>query len=77
MIIKIDKDMLLVELYELRSLVTDTSVQTEETMQARKKLDEIVNLISLAPSAENNQSFPKISIRGSKRWKKLYIKLKN
>jgi len=59
--------MLLVELYELRSLVTDTSVQTEETMQARKKLDEIVNLISLAPSAENNQSFPKISIRGSKR----------
>jgi hypothetical protein len=67
MIIKIDKDMLLVELYELRSLVTDTSVQTEETMQARKKLDEIVNLISLAPSAENNQSFPKISIRGSKR----------
>jgi hypothetical protein len=67
MIIKIDKDMLLVELYELRSLVTDTSVQTEETMQARKKLDEIVNLISLAPSAENNQSFPKINIRGSKK----------
>ena len=56
--------MLLVELYELRSMVTDTSVQTEETIKARKKLDEIVNLISLAPSAENNQSFPKISIRG-------------
>jgi hypothetical protein len=48
-------------------MVTDTSVQTEETIKARKKLDEIVNLISLAPSAENNQSFPKISIRGSKR----------
>jgi hypothetical protein len=31
----------------------------------------------MAPSADNNQSFPKISIRGSKRWKKLYIKLKN
>ena len=59
--------MLLVELYELRSMVTDTSVQTEETIKARKKLDDIVNLISLAPSAENNQSFPKISIRGSKR----------
>ena len=32
-----------------------------------KKLDEIVNLVSMAPSADNNQSFPKISIRGSKR----------
>ncbi len=64
MIIKIDKDMLLVELYELRSFIVDSSVQTEETKAARKKLDEIVNLISMAPSADNNQSFPKISIRG-------------
>ena len=67
MIIKIDKDMLLVELYELRSFIVDSTVQTEETKAARKKLDEIVNLISMAPSADNNQSFPKISIRGSKR----------
>ena len=67
MIIKIDKDMLLVELYELRSFIVDNTVQTEETKAARKKLDEIVNLISMAPSADNNQSFPKISIRGSKR----------
>jgi hypothetical protein len=64
MIIKIDKDMLLVELYELRSFIVDSTVQTEETKAARKKLDEIVNLISMAPSADNNQSFPKISIRG-------------
>jgi hypothetical protein len=63
MIIKIDKDMLLVELYELRSFIVDSTVQTEETKAARKKLDEIVNLISMAPSADNNQSFPKISIR--------------
>jgi hypothetical protein len=42
-------------------------VQTEETVKARKKLDEIVNLVSYAPSAENNQSFPKINIRGSKK----------
>jgi hypothetical protein len=67
MIIRIDKDMLLVELYELRSFITDTNVHTEETVKARKKLDEIVNLVSYAPSAENNQSFPKINIRGSKR----------
>jgi len=67
MIIKIDKDMLLVELYELRSFIVDTTVQTEETKAARKKLDEIVNLISMAPSADNNQSFPKISLRGG-RW---------
>lgn len=67
MIIKIDKDMLLVELYELRSFIVDSTVQTEETKAARKKLDEIVNLISMAPSADNNQSFPKISLRGG-RW---------
>jgi len=66
MIIKIDKDMLLVELYELRSFIVDNTVQTEETKAARKKLDEIVNLISMAPSADNNQSFPKISIRGAR-----------
>jgi hypothetical protein len=66
MIIKIDKDMLLVELYELRSFIVDNTVQTEETKAARKKLDEIVNLISMAPSADNNQSFPKISIRGGR-----------
>ena len=66
MIIKIDKDMLLVELYELRSFIVDSTVQTEETKAARKKLDEIVNLISMAPSADNNQSFPKISIRGAR-----------
>lgn len=66
MIIKIDKDMLLVELYELRSFIVDSTVQTEETKAARKKLDEIVNLISMAPSADNNQSFPKISIRGGR-----------
>ena len=47
MIIKIDKDMLLVELYELRSFIVDNTVQTEETKAARKKLDEIVNLISI------------------------------
>ena len=66
MIIKIDKDMLLVELYELRSFIVDNTVQTEETKAARKKLDEIVNFISMAPSADNNQSFPKISIRGGR-----------
>jgi hypothetical protein len=66
MIIKIDKDMLLVELYELRSFIVDNTVQTEETKAARKKLDEIINLISMAPSADNNQSFPKISLRGGR-----------
>ena len=66
MIIKIDKDMLLVELYELRSFIVDNTVQTEETKAARKKLDEIVNLISMSPSADNNQSFPKISLRGGR-----------
>ena len=45
MIIKIDKDMLLVELYELRSFIVDNTVQTEETKAARKKLENEINAI--------------------------------
>ena len=44
-----------------------TNYRICKSCQRDEKLDEIVNLVSMAPSADNNQSFPKISIRGSKR----------
>ena len=63
MIIKIDRDMIVTELYQLRALVTNISTDPAETESARKKIDELINLISLAPQSENNSSFPKISAK--------------
>jgi hypothetical protein len=63
MLVKIDRDMLLVELYSLRAEVMNISTDPKETESARKKIDELINLISLAPSSDNNSSFPRISVR--------------
>ena len=64
--INIERDMLLAELYDMRSLLTEAALHSEEAKQAKKKLDDIIQLISNSPSAENNSSFPKISLRGGK-----------
>ena len=61
--INIDRDMILVELYDLRSLITELTTITDEAKEAKKKLDSIITLISSSPAAENNQSFPKRSSR--------------
>lgn len=58
--------MLLVELYDMRSILTEVALQNDEAKAAKKKLDEVIQLISNSPSAENNSSFPKISLRGAK-----------
>lgn len=63
MIIKIDRDMIVTELYQLRAAVINISPDPKETEDARKKIDELINLISLAPQSENNSSFPKISVK--------------
>jgi hypothetical protein len=63
MIIKIDRDMIVTELYQLRAVVSNISTDPKETEDARKKIDELINLISLAPTSENNSSFPKISVK--------------
>ena len=65
--ISIDKEMLLVELYELRAAVTGIAIESEETVAARKKIDQIVTFISNAPAAESQSSFPRVSIRGGRR----------
>lgn len=61
--INIDRDMILVELYDLRSLLTELATITDEAKEVKKKLDSIITLISSSPAAESNQSFPKISSR--------------
>lgn len=58
--------MLLVELYDMRSILTEAALQNDEAKAAKKKLDEVIQLISNSPSSENNSSFPKISLRGTK-----------
>lgn len=55
--------MLLVELYEIRSKITDASLDSDEVKDAKKKIDELISLISSAPSAENNANFPKMRVR--------------
>jgi hypothetical protein len=64
--ITIDRDMLLVELYDMRSFLTEAALQNDEALKAKKKLDEIIQLISNSPASENNSSFPKISFRGTR-----------
>lgn len=57
--------MLLVELYEIRALVTESALISEEAKEAKKKVDAIIQTISNAPQAENNSSFPRPSLRRS------------
>ena len=64
--INIDRDMLLVELYDMRSFLTEAAIHNDEAKKAKQKLDEIIQLISNSPESENNSSFPKISFRGTR-----------
>lgn len=61
--IHIDRDMVLVELYEIRALLAEASLTSDEAKEAKKKLDNFITLITSAPQAENNASFPRISFR--------------
>jgi hypothetical protein len=57
--------MLLVELYEIRALVTEAALVSDEAKEAKKKVDNLIQIISNAPQAENNSSFPRPSLRRS------------
>lgn len=56
-IIKIDRDMLLDDLYVLRSHIP---VENEE---ARVKLKEIIDIVSHAPVDDNKSTLPRINAR--------------
>ena len=61
--INIDRDMLLTELYELRSLLSEAALISDDARLGKEKLDKIVNLITNCPQAENNSSYPKPKFR--------------
>lgn len=56
--IKIDREMLIQELYELRSVIPH-----EDSEDAKKKLMEIVMLVQNAPVDESKANFPRIIAR--------------
>lgn len=61
--IHIDRDMLLVELYAIRAKVTDAALDNDDVKDAKKKIDDLISLISAAPQAENNANFPRVRVR--------------
>ena len=61
--IAIDRDMLLTELYELRALLSEAALVSEEANEGKKKLDAIVAILMNMPGSENNASYPKPKLR--------------
>ena len=55
--------MLLTELYELRALLSEAALVSEEANEGKKKLDAIVAIIMNMPGSENNASYPKPKLR--------------
>ena len=56
-LVKIDRDMLIEELYRLRA-----SLPEESSEETRRQLDSLVNLIQNAPVSENKANYPRIRI---------------
>ena len=61
--ILIDKDMLLMDLYELKKFIMETGVVSDEVDNAKRKLDSIVSMIQTYPDAGGNATFPKVRLR--------------
>lgn len=55
--------MILLELYSIRSSITEASFGDDEVKKAKDKLDSVINIITNAPSAENNTNFPRPRLR--------------
>lgn len=61
--ILIDKDMLLMDLYELRKHIMEASLVSDDAAEAKKKLDNIVQMIQTYPDSEATSTFPKTRLR--------------
>ena len=61
--ISIDRDMLLTELYDLRAILTEAALESEEANKGKIKVDAIITLIMNSPQSENNSSYPKPKLR--------------
>lgn len=61
--ILIDKDMLLMDLYELRKHIMEAALVSDDAAEAKKKLDNIVQMIQTYPDSEATSTFPKTRLR--------------
>lgn len=55
--------MILIELYSIRSGIIEVSMDNDEAKKSLAKLDNLISLVSNAPSAENNSNFPRPRLR--------------
>lgn len=55
--------MILLELYSIRSAITEASMNDDEVKKGKDKLDNLINLISNAPGSESNSNFPRPRLR--------------
>ena len=51
------------ELYSIRSSITEASFGDDEVKKGKEKLDALINLITNAPVSENNINFPRPRLR--------------
>ncbi len=55
--------MLLVELYAIRAKITDAASDNDEVKEAKQQIDNLIQLISVAPESGNNSNFPRPRLR--------------
>ena len=55
--------MLLTELYDLRAILTEAALESDEAKKGKIKVDAIITLIMNSPQSENNSSYPKPKLR--------------
>ena len=55
--------MILLELYSIRSSITEASLNDDEVKKGKDKIDSLINLISNAPISESNSNFPRPRLR--------------
>jgi hypothetical protein len=61
--INIDRDMILIELYGIRALVTEASLESDAAKEAQKKVDLLIQLVSVAPENGNNSNYPRPKLK--------------
>lgn len=61
--IRLDRDMLLTELYDIRARITELTVDPDETRPARARIDSLINLVANAVQDEHQAALPRISAR--------------
>ena len=61
--ILIDRDMFLMDLYESRKFIMEAALVSDEAVEARKKIDSMVQMLQTYPDSEATSSFPKTRLR--------------